>query len=427
MPNTTRRPPAFDEPQEPYTGYVLDEASVSSAGILAGYPKTVAANTAYTVTDAYSRGNLADSVNMYDLDSSLPPEKAALVSFDAANATTTSTTPDDVRRFKVDKTMFIVVSAVSAFLILFLESFMFGMLNHHRSAFLSDLKYIEMSIYLALFIFAAIYQMVMTVLGLATKNMLLLCLLCVFYGCMLIYTGIQYHEVDGAVDFNNQKWSRVVSAVNISVIAVLAATLVLQLLIMYFRLWRNVRWFRFKKIGASLEMRRLYIYFEVHRSFLMFDFFFFLGFTVQFIVVMISNKTLVEFILTCCMLPLTILVLFLSDLAATKELLLLSLFTLVCYVGGCVYVLFKMVRLFTKYTAASNVAVVPGEYFPGRTSLVTFGVITLVFLFSTIALEITVMWGYNRGLLPYVETDYKFWRRKSAQVTTKPAEPIFID
>lgn len=310
-------------------------------------------------------------------------------------------------KFRLGLKVFLAVSVVSASLVLALEAFMFGAITVHRKEFETDLRYSEMAIFLALFIFSAIYQVVITVIGLHTKNMLLLSMLCVFYACMLVYTGIQYQEVLKELNLKQlHLWLIATKATNIAVIVVLGVTFAVQILLIYFILWRSVRWSRFKKIGASFETKRLYSYFQVHRSLLIFDFFFFLGFTVQFIVIMIDKKNSTEFILTCCMLPLTLLVLFASDYAATRELVVLTVLTTACFLGGCVYVLFKIIRLYTRYTSAYEVALRPGAYFPGRTSLVSFGVITLIFLVLTLVLEALMLYSYNRGLLPYVNTYY---------------------
>lgn len=94
--------------------------------------------------------------------------------------------------------------------------------------------------------------------------------------------------------------------------------------------------------------------------------FFFLGFTMQFIVIMVSDRTSAEFILTLVMLPLTIPDLVDSDYAVTRELVRLTVLTTTCFFGGTSYVILKMVKLYTKYTSAYNVAVVPDESFAGR-------------------------------------------------------------
>lgn len=314
---------------------------------------------------------------------------------------------DDDKKYRFLLRVFLAVSVISAALVMGLEAVVYVAINLNRHEFDSDLKYFEILIFLALFIFASVYQVFLTIIALKTKNMMLLLMLCVFYACMLIYTGIQYQEVslNEVTNSSSKAWRIAANATNIAAMGLLGLTLVVQLALVYF-LKGSVRWFSFKKIGASVEIKKLYMFFQIHRCLLVFDFFFFLAFTVQFIVIMVADETSLEFILTCCMLPLTILVLFISDYAATRELLWLSTFSLACFLGGCVYVLFKTIRLFTKYTSAYNVTVTPGSYFPGRTSLVMFAVITLIFLFLTIGIEVYNVVNYKKGLLPYVNRYY---------------------
>lgn len=325
---------------------------------------------------------------------------------------------------------FLLVSIVSALLIIGLEGFMLGALTAHRLQFYSLQRYFEMTIFLSLFIFAAIYQCIITIVGLETKNMLLISMLCIFYGCMLVYTGVQYREISNNVDMiSNHGWNEAIIATNVATIVVIAVTLFSQTMLIYFVLWRGVQWFRFKKIGASLEIKRLYSYFQIHRSLLVFDLFFFLGFTVQFIVIMVSDRKSAEFILTCTILPLTVIVLFASDFAATREWVWLTVLTMICFISGMCYVLFKIIRLYTKYTSAYNVALAPGAYFPGRSSLISFGVITLLFLISTIILEGVMMHEYHRGLLPYLCNYFTTNRKKNEGIVTvgDDTESMIID
>lgn len=316
---------------------------------------------------------------------------------------------DDARYYKRSSRIFLITSLISALVILGLEVYMYAAINIHKEKMERPEKYIELSIFLSFFIFAAIYQVLVTIIAIKTKNMLLMAMLCAFYSCMLIYTGIQYEEVLRFVGSKlSEGWKKATKATNIAAILVIAITLMIQVYMIFFVLRKNVQWFRYKIIGADVRIKRMYSMFQIHRSLLIFDFFFFLGFTVQFIVIMINDKTSVEFILTVCVLPLTLIILWLSDFAATREIQILTLVSLILYLGGCAYVLFKIIRLFTKYSSAFHIAVSSrGSYFPGRNSLVTFGIITLVFLLATIVVEIIVLRNYDRGLRPIVSKSYR--------------------
>lgn len=334
-------------------------------------------------------------------------------------------TMDDDKVYKRSSLAFLAISIVSAILVLVFELYMYAVINVHKKDMDRPAKYTEISIYLSFFIFAAIYQMILTVIGLRSKNMLLLVMLCGFYCCMLIYTGIQYKEISKTVGrVLSSGWKRATQGMNIATIVVIAVTLVLQVYMIFVVLCKNVKWFRYKKIGADLAIKKMYNIFQIHRSLLIFDLFFFLGFTVQFIVIMIKDKKSVEFILTVCVLPLTLVILFLSDIAATRESKILTGISIIAYLGGCVYVLFKTVRLFTKYTSAFHMAIDPGDYFPGRSSLVTFGVITLVLLLATIGFEIVLLRNYDRGLLPIVSRSYSWLPGHNANTRKEHLETI---
>lgn len=391
--------------------------------------------------DLGAYNNAGNNRVVYDYSSSddeyMAPNSMELVGREAPTSkipTTQTEAPnlknniDDSVKYKYRLRIFLAVSIVSAVVVMCIEAYMYVTINVNRKDFFSDLKYSELSIYLALFIFASVYQIAITIIGLHTKNIMLLLMLCIFYMCMLVYTGIQYKEITHEKLVKSlMSWLKAVVITNIMAVCILGVTLLIQsILVLY--LQSSVKWFRFKKIGASFEIKRLYTMFQIHRSLLVFDLFFFLGFTVQFIVIMVGNKNSVEFILTCSVLPLTILVLLASDYAATREFLWLSILTLLCFFGGAVYVLFKTIRLFTKYTSAYNITIgKPGAYFPGRTSLVSFAVITLLFLLCTITLEILVMCNYKKGLLPFVNTYYSKLPRAGRTVHRASTDGILDD
>lgn len=304
-------------------------------------------------------------------------------------------------------TLFVCALAVIAF-----ESYVYAAINVHKVQ--EENKYIEMSIYLSLFIFSGVYQVIMTFIGLRTKSMMLLCFLLVFYVMMLIYTGIQYSELNKLMSrLPKGGWKTGILVLMICTIVVIGLCLAVQAWMILYVLRPQVRWLRFKKIGGDYMLKRMYEVFQFHRLLLLFNFFFFVGFTVQFVVILVGNRTSVEFILTVCVLPLTILLLIMADFAATRELLWLTVCCMVLFFGGGAYVVFKVVRLFTKYTLAFNMAIKPGSYFPGRKSLVLFGAITLVLLAVTIITEGYMCYTYGKGLKPFVNGYYRLGSSKT--------------
>ncbi|RCK59443.1 hypothetical protein Cantr_07266 [Candida viswanathii] len=315
---------------------------------------------------------------------------------------------DNEKHYRTFSRAFLCISLASAILILLFEAYMYAVINIHRNRFVEG-RYEENSIYFALFIFAAVFQVVITIIALYSRNLLLLVFLMGFYCAMLIYTGIQYNEVGAKISVVlSGSWETATQAMNIATICVIAVTLICQSALLFFGLRRYVSWFIFKKIGASLQLKKMYAIFQIHRSILMFDFFFFTGFTIQFLVIMVRDRSSVEFILTVIVLPLTIVLLYISDISATREFIYGSLLAIALYMCGIAYVLFKIIRLYTKYTSAYSLAINPGDYFMGRKSLLTFGIITLVLLVATIVLEIMVIINFKKGLLPAVSLSYKW-------------------
>ncbi|KAK6200143.1 uncharacterized protein RJT21DRAFT_40621 [Scheffersomyces amazonensis] len=316
----------------------------------------------------------------------------------------------------VSARIFMATSVISALLIILFESYLFAIVNIHKNEFsvgtdsrYSYVKYTEISIYLALFVFAAFYQVLLTYVGLRTKNILLLSMLLIFYACMLVYTGIQYSEISVTIQqVLTGSYKTATKATNLATIGVLGATLIIQLALLLFRLRKRLDFARYYKIGANDRIRKMYNVFQIHRSLIIFDFFFFVGFTIQYLVIMVNNRTNYQFILTICMIPVGIFILFLSDFATTREVRILTIFTAICLVGGSTYILYKLVLLYTKYSTAYNAYVAPGQYFPGRTSLTVFGILTLILLFATVVLEGFSFRNYGKGLLPKVSTYYRY-------------------
>lgn len=122
---------------------------------------------------------------------------------------------------------------------------------------------------------------------------------------------------------------------------------------------------------------------------LKFDFFFFLGFTIQFIVIVLNVKD-VEFALTIAVIPVTILFLYVTWICVKRENTIGMCIMIVIFHAGMAYFLFKLVRMYQ-----------PSEeekYMAARKTLTTFAVITLLFLIISIINAIVCTRNFGYGL-----------------------------
>lgn len=138
--------------------------------------------------------------------------------------------------------------------------------------------------------------------------------------------------------------------------------------------------------------------FKIYIALLKFDFFFFLGFTVQFLVIVGSNFSDSEFYLTIAAVPITIVFLFVAAFVTRRESYAGQAFIILVYLAAMAYFIFKLVRM---YDGSNPTKVL--EYLPARKSLTTFAVITILLLVVTIVTAAFCTNNFNKGLKPHIQ------------------------
>ncbi|QPG73591.1 hypothetical protein FOA43_000903 [Brettanomyces nanus] len=238
--------------------------------------------------------------------------------------------------------------------------------------------------YLALYIYAEIYQVIFTVIILYTKNIYHLISYLIFLCAMAVYSGIQFYELKNTLFFGllYSSWERFCKAFSIIVIVLSCIVCLVQAV----NVWKmRIQFLKAtgEKVSNNPKLIRADIIFNLHRNALIIAAFFFPAFTLQFAVIVL-DKTDPEFVITIVILGLSYLVLILADYCAARKYSWGLYAVLLAYMGAMSYLAFKIYRMFTWYSMI-----------PGRRSLIAFDIFCIILLIWMSLLTVLVKWNFN--------------------------------
>lgn len=187
----------------------------------------------------------------------------------------------------------------------------------------------------------------------------------------------------------------------IAIIGVLGVVTFVMVYICY-QLYAEFGWSIYKQIGAGFDMRRRYLAYQIFISLLKFDAFFFLGFTVQFCVIILNRKD-VEFGLTIAVIPCTVVALFLTQFAVRHERKWITGCMFLVFLAGMAYFMFKLIRMYQPSQES--------KYVSARKSLTVFAAITLFLILVSEINMIVCARNFDKGLKPYIASHSSLGKR----------------
>ncbi|KAI0798046.1 hypothetical protein C8Q75DRAFT_740468, partial [Abortiporus biennis] len=263
-------------------------------------------------------------------------------------------------------------------------------------------RYKTLPCYLALFVLAEIFELLMAFDALRLRNVIQLVGILAFHGGLIVFAAIQPHETRTALvtmpgtdsfrngDGSHSLWHKVLPFLIVPPIIIFCSWGVLLYWVR--ELYFEFGWAIFHIVGANPAMKTMYQFYQVLICLLKFDFFCFTGVTIQLLIVVLQKNS-AEFGLTIAAIPIVLLLLAGAGFATKREIKWLMSMMLVLMLAAETYCTFiyKLVRF---YEPSSR-----EQYETTRATLTVFTIIAFLLLFLTFAVGLRCLSDFDKGLI----------------------------
>lgn len=163
----------------------------------------------------------------------------------------------------------------------------------------------------------------------------------IFNALFLLYAIIQITEIKAVTLEPSGGISRIPINTLAIIIPIVISVAEIAYIALGWRIYTEFGWKVYKFLGADRRIKTMFAYHQIFLCLVKFDLFFWVGFSVQFIW-LVLNKSNAEYYLTCAALPLSLVVLVEGHLAARHE----SKWMMLSFMTGCagamVYFVYKV-------------------------------------------------------------------------------------
>ncbi|KAF8320117.1 hypothetical protein DL93DRAFT_2074485 [Clavulina sp. PMI_390] len=203
-------------------------------------------------------------------------------------------------------------------------------------------------VYLGVFGMAHVFQFILALDAVYSKNVLQFVFLAIFNALFFLYAVIQIFEVESIVTSHSSGFLPS-EGLTIAIPVVVSIAEIAYVGLAY-RIYQEFGWQVFKLLGADRQIKRMHAQYQILQCLMRFDLLFWMGFSIQLIALVLAKGDF-EFYLTIAALPLSILLVFEGHLAARHE----SRWMMGIFgfglSAGMVYFVYKLIRIWTqRYT-----------------------------------------------------------------------------
>ncbi|KAF8323149.1 hypothetical protein DL93DRAFT_2070655 [Clavulina sp. PMI_390] len=285
--------------------------------------------------------------------------------------------------------------------------------------------------YFAVFALAEIFHISLSLDALRLRNIIQIFGILIFQGGLIIYGAIQVEETKTGLVTTpglpcathyatcsgpGSLWN-LVEPFQIVIPVVLFVTWII-LGYLTWQLYGEFGWFVFRVVGADPKLKAMFEYYQILIVLLKFDYFFFLGLTMQLLILVLTNDS-AQYGLTIAAIPVVLILLVACGIAVKQEIKWLMTVSLVLLLAAQAYFIYKFTRLFASSTRH--------QYDSTRKTLGVFIVAAFLLVFATFWIALKCMLDFDHGLRgskmsePTIFTHHF---RTDAEKATTPMSPL---